>query len=346
MGWERLKKEMAMGLDTVPTIDISNFETDSVEAKRKVADQLAGALENVGFFVITGHGVPDQKVTSLVENARGFFAEPLETKNRAKAGSAGNTNRGYFPHEAETLAIAAENGGKRLPDLKEAFVAGREDASTDVMSLTGADTAYAPNIWPSDMPAFKEAMTSYYGELSSLTHRLLRVFAYTLDLPSDYFAGSFQDHPSILRVINYPARTNAPPPDQLRAAAHTDFGAITILKEGDATGGLQVKTKKGDWIDIRSAPGSFVINIGNVMMRWTNDRWISNLHRVVNPQTEAGWKNSRISIPYFVHPRPNAVIDCLPGCASGDQAPKYPPIGAAEFRMQQLKAAQTGSRAA
>jgi len=328
-------------MQNIPTIDVSRFDSDNRNERERVASEIAYALEEVGFFVIVGHGVQDQKVASLVEAARTFFSQPMDVKEKYKPSGSSSINRGYFPPEAETLAVASENGGKRLPDLKEAFVVGREPVSSKAAALPGADTAYAPNVWPEGMDDFRRAMTEYYGELSILTDRLLKMFAYTLRLPDDYFAPHFAEHPSVLRVINYPARTTSPPKDQLRAAAHTDFGAITILKEGDTVGGLQVKTKKGEWIDIRSKPGSFVINIGNVMMRWTNDKWISNLHRVVNPQSETGWKNNRISIPYFVHPRPNAEIKCLPTCVQKGEQPKYTPIQASEFRMQQLNAAQT-----
>lgn len=328
-------------MDVVPTIDVSKFDSDKGSARERVASEISQALEEVGFFVIVGHGVQDDKVASLVDEARTFFGRPIDVKERSKAASESATNRGYFPHGAETLAVASENGGKRLPDLKEAFVVGRESVSPAVAALPGADTAYAANIWPEGMRDFRRAMVDYYGELSSLTDRVLKMFAYTLRLPDDYFVPHFEEHPSVLRVINYPARMTPPPKDQLRAAAHTDFGAITILKEGDTVGGLQVKTRRGEWIDIRSKPGSFVINIGNVMMRWTNERWISNVHRVVNPRSESGWKNSRISIPYFVHPRPNATIECLPTCLPQGEQPKYIPIQASEFRMQQLNAAQT-----
>jgi isopenicillin N synthase-like dioxygenase len=321
----------------ITTINVEDFDAGQ-RSKDRIRAELADALEKVGFFVVVGHGVPREKIERASEMARQFYALPMEEKQRCTDNAAA-LNRGYFPPGSETLAIPKENDGKRAPDLKEAFAVGRPNVAPELLALPGAKTAYAPNVWPSRPEAYRAAMEDYWGELSALSFRLLRMFSYTLDLPETYFEPYFRNHPSVLRIINYPSRTEPPPSDQMRAGAHTDFGAITILKEADSTGGLQVRSRSGEWVPIQSAPDSFVINVGNVMMRWSNDRWISSLHRVVNPTSPEAWKKNRISMPYFIHPNPDVTIECLPTCMSADRPALYKPIMAAEHRMLQLQQA-------
>jgi len=321
-----------MTTETVPIIDISAFERGHPAERARIKAGVTDALESVGFMVVTGHGVPARRFADLAAVARQFFTQPIERK-RAYISKGQVLNRGYIPPQGETL-----DAQKRAPDLKEAFVVGRPGAD-DLRRQDPTSSAYVPNVWPEDWPEFRQALEAYYRDLSVLAGKLLHVFAYTLDLPETYFDADFDRHPSVLRIQNYPPITEAPKPDQIRAAAHKDYGAFTILKEIDLTGGLQVQSKSSQqWIDVRSAPDSFVINIGNVMMRWTNDRWLSNVHRVVNPTDEAIAKASRLSVPFFVHPNPDAIIACLTSCQSETNPARYAPISAAENRMRQLNA--------
>jgi isopenicillin N synthase-like dioxygenase len=179
--------------------------------------------------------------------------------------------------------------------------------------------------------------------MEALSRRLFQVFALALGLPPDHFEAYFAGHNSTLRVINYPPQEVPPKPGQLRAGAHTDFGAFTILLSQNASGGLQVRTRDGRWIDIDAAPGSFVINIGDLMMMWTNDRWLSNLHRVANPASEFARTERRQSIAFFANPREEALIECIPTCVAPRAAPRHPPVIAGEHRLQKIRAASSQS---
>jgi isopenicillin N synthase-like dioxygenase len=153
----------------------------------------------------------------------------------------------------------------------------------------------------------------------------MRLFAMALELPEAYFDASINRHISRLRVRNYPALQTAPEPGQLRAGPHSDYGSLTILKTEDRPGGLQVAGKAGEWQDVPHVPGSFVVNIGDMMARWTNDRWVSTLHRVANPPPELAAHSRRQSLVFFHNPNYDAVVECLPGCSDAGTPPKYAP---------------------
>jgi len=173
--------------------------------------------------------------------------------------------------------------------------------------------------------------------MEMLTARLMELFAIGMDLPSGYFVDRFTDHNSTLRLINYPPQTEAPKPGQLRAGAHTDYGALTILLGQDRPGGLEVQSPSGEWIPGRTAPHSFVINIGDLMMRWSNDTRISTPHRVANPPPGSGDVSRRLSMAYFCNPNDGLMIECLPTCANADSPPRYPPIRAGQHRFEKIE---------
>lgn len=167
-------------------------------------------------------------------------------------------------------------------------------------------------------------MTVYYREMERLAYNILDIFAHILDVPTSYFQSKTDKHTSILRTINYPALDTPPTEGEERSGAHSDTTAITILRVDDAPGGLQVQCLDGTWIDVPKIPGAFVVNIGDIMMRWTNDRFVSTMHRVVNPPNGLGVTARRLSIPFFFMPNYDAVIECIPSCAG--EGAKYPPI--------------------
>ncbi|MPZ55624.1 MAG: hypothetical protein GEU91_03825 [Rhizobiales bacterium] len=177
--------------------------------------------------------------------------------------------------------------------------------------------------------------------MEALSGALVRIFAGALELGPDFFVPFFDKHTSVMRVINYPDQAGMrPEPGQTRSGAHTDYGALTILLAENALGGLQVKLRNGDWIDVRPKPNSFIINIGDLMAMWTNDRWVSNLHRVVNPPLDVGSNTRRLSIAYFVHANYDAMIECIPTCASEQNGAKYPAVLAGEHRLGKVKMSQ------
>jgi isopenicillin N synthase-like dioxygenase len=192
---------------------------------------------------------------------------------------------------------------------------------------------YAPNIWPERPGDFKQTMLAYYDAMQGLAWQVLRAMAMALDVEENYFADKFDRQASTTRMIRYPAVTQAPLPGQLRAGAHTDYGAMTFVRGDDVPGGLQVKHRRGDWIDVHIPRDGFCCNIGDLLMRWSNDRWVSTLHRVGIPPVETV-PSDRISLVFFQYPNPDAVVRCFESCTG--TAEKYPPITVAEHYLGKL----------
>jgi isopenicillin N synthase-like dioxygenase len=196
-----------------------------------------------------------------------------------------------------------------------------------------------PNKWPSAQPQLKANFTAYYTTMGVLARDLLRLSALALELPETYFDEKIDRHIGRLSIKLYPEQKVKPLPGQLRAGAHTDYGTVTILRPGDSVGGLQVADKDGHWHDVPLIPNSFVINQGDLMARWTNDHWMSTLHRVVNPPEEALGGNRRLSIVFFHHPNYDTLVECLPTCTGPGDGPKYQAVTVADYYA--LKRAQT-----
>ena len=187
--------------------------------------------------------------------------------------------------------------------------------------------AYSPNLWPAAVPELQAAWTAYYHAMRDVGRRLMSLFARGLGLPPGFFTGTTGDGASALRAINYPARKGAALPGQRRAGAHTDYGMLTILRQ-DAVGGLEVLGPGGSWAGVEPVPGAFVINIGDLMARWTNDRWRSTLHRVVEPPGPSAATARRQSMAYFQNANWSAEISCLPTCLEPGAKPRYEPVRA------------------
>jgi isopenicillin N synthase-like dioxygenase len=173
--------------------------------------------------------------------------------------------------------------------------------------------------------------------MERLVFRMLRIFAYALDLPETFFAPYFDKHSCLLRMQNYPEQETEPEPGQLRIGEHTDYGAFTLVNADDAPGGLQVLARSKQWIDVFPAPDSFVVNISDMMMTWTNDRWISNSHRVVNPPRRLLGATRRLSFAFFVNPNHDAVIKCISTCQDPDNPPRHAAVLAGEHRFRKLQ---------
>jgi isopenicillin N synthase-like dioxygenase len=297
----------------VPVIDLDRDPT-------YVGAQLDDVCRHVGFFQVVGHGVPEVVADRAWQATIDFFDLPLADRLSTKATVAGYPY-GYIPFSGESLGKSL--GGESKPDLKEAYSIGPVDAPT--WTISGADEGWAwqPNLWPAALPEFCEAWTDYFRVQLDLGTRLMRLFAVGLGLRSDYFDASIDRSPSSLRAIRYPARELAPEVGQLRAGAHTDYGTLTILKQ-DRVGGLQVLTHDDEWAAVEAIEGAFVINIGDLMARWTNDRWHSTLHRVVDPAPDvAGEIPRRHSMPFFHNANWDATVSALPTCVPEGERPKY-----------------------
>jgi isopenicillin N synthase-like dioxygenase len=321
-------------MDRIPVIDLTPARTGDLHARQAIAQGIDEACREIGFFTITGHGVPHDVMDSLRAQAHAFFALPLDEKRRA-INPVPNSPRGYRALGIEALG-RGNSAAATPPDLKEFYHIGRE-AWPDEPYYTSAEGQryYIPNFWPDDRAGFREAAARYYTEIEGVVGLLMRLAALGLGIDERFFDDKIDRHISAMRLNFYPEQTVSPVPGQLRAGAHTDFGAFTILNGENVPGGLQVRTRKGDWIDVETDPASFVVNIGDLLMRWTNDRWISNLHRVVNPPATVAARAKRLSIAFFHQPNYDAMIECI---APAGQA-KYPPVRSGDYR--DLKYRQT-----
>jgi isopenicillin N synthase-like dioxygenase len=336
-------KEKTMGIATidkparaqgVPVIDIGPFR-DGTD-KSGVARAVAKACEEVGFFCVSGHGVAPELTERAFALSRDFFDLPTEIKTRfAPKGEV--APRGYAAMESKGLGATL---GLDVPkDLREQFMVGTlapiVPALKDVPAAAGC---YAPNIWPDTPSDYKPVFTRLYREFETLADTLMRIFALGLDLPETYFRDKIDHHFSVLGSNHYPPLDHPPLPGQLRTGEHTDFGSLTILLPTAGPGGLQVRLADGTWTDIQPIPGALIINLGDMMARWTNDRWRSTLHRVANPPDAVAAMSRRQSIAFFCHPNYDAEIKCIEGCAGPDRPERYPPILAGEhMRMKMVK---------
>jgi isopenicillin N synthase-like dioxygenase len=191
-------------------------------------------------------------------------------------------------------------------------------------------------VWPERPAALRGIWTEYYRRMEHLAAAIMGVFALALELPDDFFRDKTDRHISGIRVINYPDQPDTPEPGQLRAGAHSDYGALTILKTENVPGGLQVLNRAGAWVDVEPVADSFVVNIGDLMQHWTNDRWVSTLHRVVNPPRDRALGSRRQSIVFFYQPNYDALIECLPGCCGPGRPAKYAPVTSGEHRLRKF----------
>jgi|GEM_PF-16309 len=315
----------------VPVIDISPFLKGTSEDRHRIAQVVGQACQDIGFFSITGHGVPEGLISRMADISRCYFDLPLTEKMRIPVSSSGV---GYVPLFQE--ALAASLGEKTPGDLKESFNVGRH---------------FASYTWPENPPELRSTWIEYFTALNALGGAIMRMFAMALELPEGYFDDKINPPMAFLRAINYPSPLEPPQINQLRAGAHSDYGTLTILLSENKPGGLQVRSRAGRWLDVVSPPGSFVVNIGDMMQMWTNDKWLSTVHRVVNPPAaeqahmDQGVRSDsrRQSLVFFHTPHENTLIECLPSCTSADNPPRHAPIRAADHMRQ--KSAKAGTLA-
>jgi len=333
----------------VPVINMAPYLAGTPEGKLRVAEQLGRACREVGFYVIVGHGVDTELVDKVEAVSREFFDLPIDEKMKVHIGSASGSV-GYSA--LGDVALAYTRGQITPPDLNETFQIAKVDVTDDPNFHSEAARGMVPrNRWPEQPATLKALYTNYYLRMGVLATDLMRLSALALDLPETYFDDKIDRHISRLNVRLYPEQKVAPLPGQLRAGAHTDYGTVTILRPGDTVGGLQIADADGNWHDVPVIPNSFVINLGDLMARWTNDRWISTLHRVANPPEEAKGGSRRLSIVFFHHPNYDANVSCLPTCVEPGASPIYGPITVSEYysmkksqqRMTKEKALETAT---
>jgi isopenicillin N synthase-like dioxygenase len=315
-------------MDTVPVIDIAPFLSGTPRGIDSVAKQIADACEEIGFFQITGYGVAEEFVQQVYEVSRRFF-DLSDDEKAVAAQPAPDQVRGWTAVGKEGLSYSLD--AVAPGDLKEKMDMGPFDVPDDEYhSATTAGPHFAPNVWPDGMPGMRELWERYFAEMSEVSRQVMRIFAVGLGLDIDYFEDKIDKHISMFRVLNYPDQLEPPLPGQLRAGAHSDYGSLTLLRQEDRPGSLQVMTKSGEWFDVPVIKGALVVNIGDLMAEWTNDRWVSTLHRVINPPRDAANDSRRISLVFFHQPNYDAMISCLPTCLKPGEAPKHTAISSGE----------------
>ena len=354
----------------IPLIDFGPFLDGDEATQRRVAREIGDACSTVGFLALRNHGVPPSAVAGVWDATRAFFDLDEATKQRGTAmvaeGGDDDYPYGYIPMGGETLSQGREQeldgavAGDAPPDLNESFAIGPL-VPGDAHPALGIPPVPALK-WPdaAAAPGFEAAWSNYYREMEALAARLLRGCALALDLPAGWFDDKVDRHRSALRALNYPDLPDGwqPLPGQMRASAHTDYGGLTILLQEPAPGGLQVRAvRQGDtgddgaeaqWVPV-AAPddlgAELVVNLGDLMRRWTNDRWASTLHRVVVPPPDRLGSCRRQSIAFFNNINPDFVVDSIPTCTDDTAgASRYEPIRAWDFLMEKHHAATGGKR--
>lgn len=301
----------------VPVVDISAPNAPGL---------IDEACERAGFLEIVGHGVADEVVADAWNQARAFFDLPLADRMQVAMPRPGYPY-GYSPMAGETLTRSL--GQTAAPDLKESFAIGPVDRPTHTITDPDESFAWSENLWPTALPTLQPAWATYFRALSDLAARLLRLMATGLGLPAAHFDSLIDRHTSAMRALNYPAIGHDA--GRLGASAHTDYGTLTILLADPVVAGLQVEGIDGSWHDVGATPGAFVVNLGDAMARWTNDRWRSTMHRVQVPTAR------RQSIAFFHNANWDAVIECLPTCLPLGEEPKYAPIAAGPHLMHKFQ---------
>ncbi len=305
----------------IPVIDFESFVAGGGADRRSAAAEIGAACENVGFFYIRNHGVPAAAIERMFGQARAFFALPMERKLAIPA------TREHYRGYVASRALGKGRYGK--PDLFEGFKM-QLDLGPDDPDVKAGKPLHLPNKWPAGMPAFQAACNAYWDEMIVLTGRLLRAFAMALGEPEERFLPYFRKPLAQLSLLHYIPEPEDAIEARLGINPHRDTGAFTILTQDD-TGGLEVVRRGGGWIPAPSIPGAYLINIGNMMQRWTNDRFVSTPHRVINPA-----RQDRMSIPFFANADFDAVVECLPSCCGPDNPPRYPPTDVGQFMYEEF----------
>lgn len=309
-------------MKAIPKLDLSDFVSGNSEQKAAFVNELGKSYEEIGFVAIRNHGIPQHDLSELYQAVEDFFHLPQEIKNQYDDSNGGG-QRGYTGFGKEHAKD--RNAG----DLKEFWHFGQY---VDLNDSNPPD--FRANKIVTELPNFNLYGERIYKALEHTGAQMLRAIALYLDLEEDYFNSRIFNGNSILRAIHYPPITQDPK-DAIRAGEHEDINLITLLV-GASADGLEVLNRQGEWIGITEVENHIVVNVGDMLQRLTNDRLRSTTHRVVNPPREK-WSEPRFSIPFFLHPRPEARLDCLESCITPENPKKYEDCSANEFLMQRLR---------
>lgn len=310
-----------MDFKNIPSVDLADFTEGNKETKAAFAKELGKAYEEIGFVAVKNHGLSDALCAELYAQVKGFFTLSKEEKEAYEIeGLAGQ--RGYVSFGKEH----AKN--KNEGDLKEFWHFGQTVEDNDPIK-----EEYPDNVQVNELPKFNAVGREVYQKLEATGREMLRAIALHLNLDENYFDAKIHNGNSILRPIHYPPITHEPK-DAVRAAEHEDINLITLLM-GASADGLQVLNKSGEWISVTALPDQIVVNVGDMLQRLTNNKLKSTTHRVVNPPREK-WSTSRYSIPFFLHPRSEVSLNCLPSCISESNPKNFSDITAGEYLEQRI----------
>ncbi|MGA9279119.1 isopenicillin N synthase family dioxygenase [Ilumatobacter sp.] len=323
--------------DYIPIIDLTDARRGDPIARRDVADRIDAVCRESGFLVVAGHGIDPDLIDRMHAVTLELFEQPGEWKDSFVGdprlpGLRGFVRTPSYVSAGEEVATAA--------DLCELFTMSRlgEPGVAAGAGLGDAlDVWGTRNVWPDRPRGLRDTWLEYYSAMEAMAADLMRLFALGLGLDEHHFDATIDEHITNLTANYYSAIDREPLPDQYRKGPHSDWGSLTILFQ-DGVGGLEVVDRRtGGWIDVPVIAGTYVVNIGDLMARWTNDEWNSTKHRVRVPPAEMR-SIERVSIPFFHHPNWSAVIECLPNCSSESNPPRHDPVTAGEYLRNKVEA--------
>ena len=304
--------------DNIASVSLAEADKDP----KAFSDELGQSFVDYGFAIVRDHGIPQDLIDRAEQLSKQFFALPDEVKRKYLLPGSGGA-RGYTAFGIETAK------GAQAFDLKEFWHVGRELPAEHRFRDVMAD-----NIWPEEIPGFKETYLELYDAFDQAGVKVLRAIARFLKVDEEYFTDTVRDGNSVMRLLHYPAQSE-PTGNHIRAGAHEDINTITLLL-GAEEAGLELKTKDGRWIPVSPKPGELVINIGDMLQRLTNGVLRSTSHRVVNPTPDRA-SHARYSMPFFLHFRPDFIIEALPGTVPSGEQPKWPPISSHDYLQERLR---------
>ena len=300
----------SVDVQALPIIDVSGLRSADAADRKAVSQALRGACLDKGFLYLTGHGISTELRDAVFRETASFFDLPVEEKEKINL-TKSSCNRGYEPFQGQSLDPTAQ------PDLKEGFYSGREIPEDDPRVIASKFN-HGPNQWPEAQPGFQPVMEDYHARMVELGRLVMRGIALSLGLEESHFDTFCKDEIATLRLLHYPPQPANPDPGEMGCGEHTDFGTLTFLMQDDC-GGLQVRDDQAGWIHAEPVPDTYVVNLGDMMARWTNDTYHSTLHRVVNTSGR-----ERYSVPFFYMGNPDYPVRCIETCLEEGDEPKYP----------------------
>jgi isopenicillin N synthase-like dioxygenase len=309
----------------IPILDVSGLYSDDPEEIAGVARTLRGYLEHIGFLYVTGHGVPAESIAAVREAAKRFHGQPEDEKLKLKID---RNFRGYLGFNTSTI-VTSSVAKVSKPNQSESLMIMNEVAADDPDVLAGKPLQ-GPNQWPDEasLPGFRATIEIYVEQMSDLARRMVSAIVTSLGMPANSLDRYFEKPTTFLRLLHYP--TQPAEEGLFGSAPHTDYGFITLLAQDDV-GGLEVKNKEGEWVPAPPIPNAFVMNVGDILARWSNDLFVSTPHRVINRSGR-----ERYSQPFFFDPSMESLIQALPPTVPAGAAPKHEPVIYGEYLMERI----------